>query len=73
MHWWNGDGHMEWMGIWRIVGAAPIALVVWALLRSSRGPMNRSSESPEQVLERRYAKGKIDHETHQRMLIEFKG
>lgn len=36
MHWWNGDGHMGWMGIWWIVGAALIAVVVWALLRSSR-------------------------------------
>ena len=73
MQWWNGDGHMGWMGIWWIVGAALIALVVWALLRSSRGPMNGSSESPEQVLKRRYAKGEIDHATYQRMLTELKG
>jgi len=37
MHWWNGEGHMGWMGSWWIVGAALIALVVWAFLRSSRG------------------------------------
>lgn len=73
MHWWNGGGHMGWMGIWWIVGAAFIALVVWALLRSSRGLMNGSSESPEQVLKRRYAKGEIDHATYQRMLTELKG
>ncbi len=73
MHWWNGDGHMGWMGIWWIVGAALIAVVVWALLRSSRGPMNGSCESPEQVLKRRYAKGEIDHATYQRMLTELKG
>lgn len=73
MHWWNGDGHMGWMGIWWIVGAALIALVVWAVLRSSRGAMNGSSESPAQVLKRRYAKGEIDHATYQRMLTELKG
>lgn len=73
MHWWNGDAHMGWMGIWWIVGAALIAVVVWALTRSSRGPMNGSSESPERVLKRRYAKGEIDHATYQRMRTELKG
>ncbi len=34
--------------------------------------MNGSSESPEQVLKRRYAKGEIDHATYQRMLTELK-
>ena len=72
MHWWNGGGHMGGMGIWWIVGAALIAAVVWALLRSSRRPTNGSSESPEQVLKRRYAKGEIDHATYQRMLTELK-
>lgn len=60
------------MGIWWIVGVALIALVAWALVRSSRGAMNGSSESPEQVLKRRYAGGEIDHETYQRMLTELK-
>lgn len=32
-----------------------------------------SSESPEQVLERRYAEGEIDHSTYQQMLTELKG
>ncbi|MBZ0231438.1 MAG: hypothetical protein K8M05_03745 [Deltaproteobacteria bacterium] len=73
MQWWNGDGHMGWMGIWWIIGAALIALVVWALLRSSRGPRNTSSESPEHVLKRRYATGEIDHATYQQMLTELKG
>lgn len=62
---------MGWMGICWIVGAALIAVVVWALLRSSRGPMDGSGESPEQLLERRYAKGEIDHATYQRMLTNL--
>lgn len=72
MHWWNGDGHTGWMVVWWIVGAALIALVVWAMRRSSPGPMDGSSESPEQVLKRRYAKGEIDHATYQRMLTDLK-
>lgn len=77
MDWSNGNGHMgwmgmSWMGIWMIVGAALLALVVWALLRPSRGPMNGSSESSEQVLKRRYAKGEIDDATYQRMLTQLK-
>lgn len=64
---------MGLMGIWWIVGAAFISLVVWALIRSSRGPTNGSSESPEQVLKGRYASGDIDSETYQRMLAELKG
>lgn len=78
MHWWNGEGHMGWTGmgwmsIWWILGAALIAVVVWALFRSSRGRMNGSSESPQQVLESRYAKGEIDHATYRRMLTELEG
>lgn len=71
MHGWNGDGHMSWMGIWWLVGAAIIAVVVWALVRSSL--LNGSSKSPEQVIKRRYAKGEIDQATYQRMLAEIKG
>jgi putative membrane protein len=73
MHWWNGDGLMGRMGIWWIVGAALIAVIVWTVLRLSRKPMNGSSESPEKVLKRRYAKGEIDHETYQRTLTELRG
>lgn len=73
MHWWYGDGHMGWMGIWWIVGAAVIALVIWALIRYSRVPLNSSSESPDKILKRRFAKGDIDHATYKRMLTELKG
>jgi hypothetical protein len=37
MHGWNGDGHMGWMGIWWILGAAVLAVVVWALPASRHG------------------------------------
>ncbi len=72
MHWY-GEGYMGSMGIWWIVGVTLIALVVWALVWAARGAMNGSSESPEQVLKRRYAGGEVDHETYQRILTELKG
>jgi hypothetical protein len=34
---WNGDGHMGWMGIGWILGAAVLAVVVWALPSSRHG------------------------------------
>jgi hypothetical protein len=37
MHGWIGDGHMGWMGIWWICGAAVLvafALVGWTLRRN---------------------------------------
>jgi putative membrane protein len=61
------------MAIWWVLGAALIALVVWALLKSTRGPMNGRSDSPEEILKRRYAGGEIDRETYQRMLTDLKG
>ena len=71
MH-WNGNGHMGWMGFWWIVGAVLIGLVIWALLRASRRPMDGSSESPERVLKHRYADGEMDRETYERMLEDLR-
>lgn len=33
MHGWNGYGYMGWMGLWWVLGAAMILLIVLALLR----------------------------------------
>jgi len=63
---------MGGMWIWWILGAALIAAVIWAVLRSSRGPMNASIESAEKILKRRYAKGELDRETYERMLQDLK-
>jgi putative membrane protein len=60
------------MAIWWFLAPALFALFVWALLRNARGP-STSSESPEEVLKRRYAKGEIDREMYQRMLSDIKG
>ena len=73
MHGWQGYGHMGWLGIWWVLGAALIVGIVWVLLRSARGPLRRRSAAPELILKRRYAKGEIDRETYQRMLAEIEG
>jgi len=73
MHGWNGAGQMGWMALWWVIGAALIAVLLWALLKSTRGPTSGPSELPEEVLKRRYAKGDIDRETYQRMLTELEG
>jgi putative membrane protein len=64
---------MGWMALWWVIGAALIAVLLWALLKSTRGPTSGPSELPEEVLKRRYAKGDIDRETYQRMLTELEG
>lgn len=71
MPFWNGDGHMGWMAIWWILGAALIAAVVWALVKSARGP-GGAIDSPEAILKRRYASGEIDQQTYERMLGELR-
>ena len=63
---------MGGMWIWWVLGLVLFAAVAWALRRRSRGPMNTSSESPEALLKRRYAKGELDRETYERMLRDLK-
>jgi putative membrane protein len=60
------------MAIWWFLAPAVFALLIWALLRNARGP-STSSESPEEVLKRRYAEGEIDREMYLRMLSDIQG
>lgn len=64
---------MGWMGIWWILGAVLVAMLMSTMLRSGRGPMMGPRESPEDILKRRYAGGEIDRETFQKMLADLKG
>ena len=72
MHWWNGYDHMGWMGLWWVLGAALIAFVIWAFLRASRGPPTALTETPEDIVKRRYSKGEIDRDTYERMLGDLR-
>ncbi len=66
---------MGWMGTWWIIGIPLAVVVIWALVRAPRGPGERigPSESSQEILQRRYAKGEIDRETYHRMLNDLKG
>ena len=74
MHWWYGGFHMGWMMLFWTIGIALAAVLVWAFLKSSgQTPAGRSRESPEDVLERRYAEGEIDRDTYRQMRAELRG
>lgn len=59
------------MAFWWILVAGLIAVGIWGLLKSARGP-GGSGDSPERILRRRFAKGELDQATFQRMLTELK-
>jgi uncharacterized membrane protein len=74
MHWWYDDGHMAWMSVWWTLGAAFfLALLVWTLVVTTRGPPGHAADSAESILKRRYASGEIDRVTFQRMLDDLRG
>jgi putative membrane protein len=64
--WW----HMGWMWIFWIVLIVVIVLVVQAAV-SSRGSAF-SSESAEEILKRRYARGEIGKEEYERKLEDLR-
>jgi uncharacterized membrane protein len=71
MYW---DGHMGgWM--W-LLGLIVLALVIaeTCLLFSSRstGGSTGRTETPEQILKRRYAQGEIDSDTYRRMIEDLR-
>ena len=70
MPWFDGGWHMGWMTVWWILIPALIASLAWALMKGTREP-SASSESPEEVLRRRYARGELDDETFRRMRDEL--
>jgi len=70
MHWYGYD-HMGWMAIWWVLGAALIVALLWAFVRGTRGRTG-DDDTPEKILERRYARGEIDHDTFERMSADLK-
>lgn len=70
----SGDGHMGWMTILWILGAgvvAVIAVIAWDLGKAACDP-GGGSNSAEAMIKRRYAKGEIDRDNYQRMLVALK-
>jgi putative membrane protein len=72
MYEWSGAGHMGGMWLWWIVGIAVIAALVWAVARSSSGTSGDIDRSPEEILKRRYAEGKIDKDEYAQRLQDLR-
>jgi putative membrane protein len=64
---------MGWMSLWWIVGLCVLLLMVWAVARSSWpvGP-SPDQDSPEAILERRYARGDVDHDEYEHRLSDLR-
>ncbi len=75
---WNGGG-WAWMAFMPLLWIALIVLVVWAVVRLAQGASHGHSdagrgwqgregpaarETPEEILDRRYATGEIDADTY---------
>jgi putative membrane protein len=70
MHGWH-MGWYTWWPMWpfgMVVFAALLVVAVWALVRTVRAEASKPSESAEDIVKRRYARGEIDHDTFERML-----
>ncbi|MFI1164622.1 SHOCT domain-containing protein [Streptomyces sp. NPDC020801] len=73
MMYWNGGG-WAWMAFMPLVWIALIGLAVWAVVRLTQRPGGHDSspgrerstswESPEEILDRRFASGEIDAEAY---------
>lgn len=70
MYW---DGGWAWMAFMPLLWIALIGLVVWAVVRLTHHPTGRDDtqvrgqqprETPEEILDRRYASGEIDTDTY---------
>jgi putative membrane protein len=67
MGWYSGMGWGAWVfmgGFWLVL----LALIVWLVVRllpsSDRSSTAGSGESPEDILDRRFARGEIDEQTY---------
>jgi putative membrane protein len=67
MGWYGGMG----LGAWLFMGTfwvALLALIVWLVVRllpsGSRAQVGSGVESPEDILDRRFARGEIDEQTY---------
>lgn len=65
-----GMGPLMW--IWWVLIILAIGVLIWLVATTSYRSRRPSGENAEQVLKRRYAKGEIDRETYERMLIDLR-
>jgi putative membrane protein len=59
--WMNGNGMWMMLLFWGVL----VALVVWAIIRTTRhSAPTTSAEGPRQILDRRFASGELDAEQY---------
>jgi len=63
---------MMGMWLWWLVAIGLIAVVVWAVIRSVSRAGNGATESPQDVLKRRYARGEIDKDEYEKRLQDLR-
>ncbi len=69
---WDGAGWAWWMVLMTLVWIVLIGLVIWAAVRLTKGhgdgagrrDVRDHRESPEEILDRRFASGEIDADAH---------
>ena len=71
MHYWFNGGHMIWMTISWLAAIGLLFTFIW-LWAGALGWHCRANGSPEEILRRRYAAGKIDTENYERALEELR-
>jgi len=69
---WPHDSHMGWMWFAWPLGIVLLIVLIWALARGAAPPSRPDGESPEAILERRYARGEIDEEEYHRRLSDLR-
>ena len=71
--------NVGWLMMWPMwpLGAGLAVVLVWVLVNIVRSlgatpPPQAPSESAEDIVKRRYAKGELDHDTFEHMLADLK-
>lgn len=65
---WDGSG-WAWMAVMPLLWIVLVGLIVWAAVRLAHGPSGHNGgrspqDSPEDILDRRFASGEIDAATY---------
>jgi len=63
---------MVGMWLWWVLAIGLIAVVAWAVVRSVSRTASGTTESPEDLLKRRYARGEIGKEEYEKRLQDLR-
>ncbi len=69
---WSRAGHMGGMWFWWIAGIVIVAVLIWAVSRTSSPKGGNSGASAEELLKRRYANGEIDKDEYEKRLHDLR-